>query len=168
MSTANEMKALLLGMLETAFQPADIQATQQMGVNMSNAAKRDGVVIIQNQSVEVYSRIMPSMVKALKLCDSFEPVAAIAHQPLQIAPPVDEDPDPIDACCAFMYEQNIGWEAMQDLMKARYAEYVVGKNTTKIEAAKMLGIGPTYLCKITSLLKAKKVKPAQSHKMTII
>jgi hypothetical protein len=34
-----------------------VHATQQMGVNMSNAVKREGVVIIQNQNVEVYARI---------------------------------------------------------------------------------------------------------------
>jgi hypothetical protein len=34
-----------------------VHATQQMGVNMSNAVKREGVVIIQNQNIEVYARI---------------------------------------------------------------------------------------------------------------
>lgn len=154
------MKMLLLGMLETAFQPADIQATQQMGVNMSNAVKRDGVVIIQNQNVEVYSRIMPSMVKALRLCDSFEAIEITPPcQPLQIeAQPQDneKDQDPINECCAFMHEQGISWEDMQSLMKSRYAEFVVDHEGTKTKAAKFLKIGPTYLSKITSLLAATK------------
>jgi hypothetical protein len=50
-------------MLESAFQNGDVHATQQMGVNMSNAVKREGVVIIQNQNVEVLARIIPSMVR---------------------------------------------------------------------------------------------------------
>ena len=50
-----ELKTLLLEMLESAFQNGEVHATQQMGVNMSNAVKREGVVIIQNQNVEVYT-----------------------------------------------------------------------------------------------------------------
>jgi len=67
-----ELKTLLLEILESAFQNGDVHAIQQMGVNMSNAVKREGVVIIQNQNVEVYARIMPLMVKTLKLCDAME------------------------------------------------------------------------------------------------
>jgi len=40
-----ELKMLLLEILESAFQNGDVHATQQMGVNMSNAVKREGVVI---------------------------------------------------------------------------------------------------------------------------
>ena len=39
-----ELKMLLLGILESAFQNGDVHATQQMGVNMSNAVKREGVL----------------------------------------------------------------------------------------------------------------------------
>ena len=52
-----ELKTLLLEILESAFQNGDVHATQQMGVNMSNAVKREGGVIIQNQNIEVYARI---------------------------------------------------------------------------------------------------------------
>ena len=72
MQMVAELKMLLLEILESAFQNGDVHATQQLGVNMSNAVKREGVVIIQNQNVEVLARIMPSMVKTLKLCDAME------------------------------------------------------------------------------------------------
>ena len=52
-----ELKTLLLEILESAFQNGDVHATQQMGVNMTNAVKREGVVIIQNQNIEVHARI---------------------------------------------------------------------------------------------------------------
>jgi len=156
MQAIADLKALVLEMLEGAFQGGEVQATQQMGVNMSNAVKREGVVIIQNQNVEVYARIMPSMVKMLKLCDALESgwrsqaLTELKPQPKELLPPADtDDTDPIDACCSWLYDNHIKWQDMQDLMKARYLEYVVGRFRTKTEAARWLGVGSTYLCKLT-------------------
>jgi hypothetical protein len=151
-----ELKTLLLEILESAFQNGDVQATQQMGVNMSNAVKREGVVIIQNQNVEVLARIMPSMVKTLKLCDAMESnwrrqvAITIDPQQPQLRPPVvEDDTDPVESCCAWLYENHTKWQDMQDLMKARYLEYVIGRFKTKTEAARWLGVGSTYLCKLS-------------------
>lgn len=151
-----ELKMLLLEILESAFQNGDVHATQQMGVNMSNAVKREGVVIIQNQNVEVLTRIMPSMVKTLKLCDAMESswrsqgAIPMDAQPPQLPPPMAEgDTDPIETCCAWLYENHTNWQDMQDLMKARYLEYVIGRFKTKTEAARWLGVGSTYLCKLS-------------------
>lgn len=159
-----QLKTILFELLENTIAPTplDIAATQQLGVNLSNGIKRDGVVIVQNQNVEIYSRVVPSVIKALKLCDSFPVIEAI-QQPLQIVASVDADTDPIDECCAWLYENSVGWEDMQDLMKARYAEFVIGRKGTKSEAAKMLKIQPSYLSKITSLLSIKnKVKEGET------
>lgn len=156
MQAIADLKALVLEMLEGAFQGGEVQATQQMGVNMSNAVKREGVVIIQNQNVEVYARIMPSMVKMLKLCDALEAgwrsqaVIDLKPQQKELPPPVDDDDtDPIDACCSWLYDNHTQWQDMQDLMKARYLEYVIGRFRTKTEAARWLGVGSTYLCKLS-------------------
>jgi len=156
MQTIAEIKMLLLEILESAFQSGDVNATQQMGVNMTNAVKREGVVIIQNQNVEVYARIMPLMVKTLKLCDAVESSwrgqASIELEPQQKQLPLpadDDDPDPIEACCSWLYDNHIQWQDMQDLMKARYLAYVIGRFKTKTEAAKWLGVGSTYLCKLS-------------------
>jgi len=156
MQTIAEIKMLLLEILESAFQNGDVHATQQMGVNMSNSVKREGVVIIQNQNVEVYSRIMPLMVKTLKLCDAVESCGRrqapieLPPQQKQLPPPAeDDDTDPIEACCSWLYENHVTWQDMQDLMKARYLEYVIGRFKTKTEAAKRLGVGSTYLCKLS-------------------
>lgn len=162
MQTIADLKLLLLQMLEDSFQEPNIQATQQMGVNMSNAVKREGVIIIQNQNVEIYARIMPLMVKALKMCDSIEvdkKYEIIQERQKQIeAPPViNDDTDPIEESCAWMFENNIGWEDMQDIMKKRYAEYVIKQFKTKKEAAKFLKIGGTYLCRITALTTNKEL-----------
>jgi hypothetical protein len=156
MQTMAELKVILLEILESAFQGGDVQATQQMGVNVSNAVKREGMVIIQNQNVEVYARMMPSMVKALKLCDAMESSwrnqieINIDPQPKQLpSTAADDDPDPIEACCSWLFENQFKWQDMQELMKARYLEYVMGQFKTKTDAAKWLGIGSTYLCKLS-------------------
>lgn len=148
MSAVVELKNTILEMMESAFQNSDINPTQQMGVSMSNTIREKGVVIIQNQSIEVYSRIFLKMVRVLKLCDSIETPRLELLPPL-IAEEVIVSDDPIDECCKWLFENNINWDAMQDLMKARYLEYVVSQFKTKTEAAKMLDVGSTYLCKLT-------------------
>jgi len=156
MQAISDLKLLLLDILESAFQGADVQATQQMGVSVSNAMKREGMVIIQNQNVEVYARIMPSIVKALRMCDSLEssrrdPIEIqIDPQPRQLPAPAAETPaDPLEACCAWLFENRVGWQEMQDRMRARYLEYVIGQFKTKTDAAKWLGVGSTYLCRLS-------------------
>jgi hypothetical protein len=156
MQTVADLKMLLLEILESASQGGDVHATQQMGVNVSSAMKREGMVIIQNQNVEVYARIMPSMVKALKLCDAIESRARsqieinVDPQPKQLpSTTVDTRPDPIEACCSWLFENQITWQDMQDLMRARYLEYVIDQFKTKTDAAKWLGVGSTYLCKLS-------------------
>lgn len=150
MQPQNEMKAILLEILEMAFQTPDINASQQLGVQLSNAVKRDGVVIIQNQNVEVYAKIMPSMVKALRLCDSFEPAVAIAHEPLQITDVKVESKSAIEIICEWLFQNNYKWEAMQDLIKMSYITYVISQFKTKKEAAEFLDVGSTYLSKLSA------------------
>ena len=144
----NDLKQLLFSILESAYQTPDITATQQMGVNMSNAVKKEGVVIIQNQNVEVYARIVPAVVKAIKMCDLVqqEQTHMISYQP---EPVIEVTTDPIEACCKQLYDSETKWQDMQDVMKKRYLGYVVSKFPTKTMAAKWLGVGPTYLCKLT-------------------
>jgi hypothetical protein len=161
MNTIAQVKLLLMDVLESAFQTGDVHATQQLGVNMTQAVKRDGVVIIQNQNVEVYARIMPLVVKALKTCDSLEaqrcdePALQIEPQCRQLPPPADDvDSDPIESCCAWLYENHIRWQDMQDLMRSRYLAYVVSRCRTKNEAAAWLGVGSTYLCKLSKTVGA--------------
>jgi hypothetical protein len=151
-----DLKTLILEIMESMFQGGDVHATQQMGINMTNAVKREGVLIIQNQNVEVYARIMPSMVKMLKLCDAIESSwrsqvgIRVEPEPKQLPPPAKEnDTDPIDACCAWLFENHVKWQDMQDLMRARYLDYVIDRSKTKTEAARWLGGGSTYLCRLS-------------------
>lgn len=159
----NDLKQLLFSILESAYQTSDITATQQMGVNMSNAVKREGVVIIQNQNVEVYARIVPAVVKAIKMCDAIqqEPPPLISYQPEPIvdAIPQLDDPDPLEKACEWMFKRGYKWEIAQDAFRNHYLSCVVDQFKTKREAAEFLGVGSTYLSKLT---KEKSNEPIAS------
>lgn len=150
--SATALKALMLDMLEQiCHQPgSDISATQQMGVNLTNAVKREGVVIIQNQNVEVLYHIIPRITQAIRLCDSMVlNVSAIAPpEPLQIE--VQTEKDPIRACCSYLFDRGTTWESMQSLLKQRYLAFIMDQFKTKVEAASFLGIGGPYLSKLTA------------------
>jgi len=173
MQTVTDLKMLLLEILESAFQGGDVHATQQMGVNVSSAMKREGMVIIQNQNVEVYARIMPSMVKALKLCDAMESSSrsqieiTLDSPPKQLPSTTEDDrPNPIEACCSWFFENQISWQDMQNLMRARYLEYVTGQFKTKTDAAKWLGVGSTYLCKLSKTVpRAVRPNPLSENRL---
>jgi len=141
----NEMKELLLEILENVFRAPDVTATQQMGVSLSNTIKKDGVVIIQNQNVEVLSHIVPLITKGLRLCD--EPIMITQESKQEILE--IESLSPLEDACKYFYQRETKWQDMQDIMKTSYMGYVLSKFPTKAAAAKFLGVGPTYLCKLT-------------------
>ena len=145
MPQTQEIRSILFDILEQAFQPPDVSATQQMGVQLSNAVKREDVVIIQNQNVEVYARIVPSILRAIRLCDQPD---VINHEPLQIEASTDEDP--VYSYCESMFKRQLTWENLHRLTKSAYIDYVLSQYTTKAAAAQFLGMGPTYLSKITN------------------
>ena len=158
-----DIRNIMLEILEMMFQAPDVTATQQMGVQMSNAMREKGVVIIQNQNVEVMARIGPPVLKVIRMLEEIadkrlEPVTVeISQQQLQLAEPKRMTPvDSINEACAQMFERGINWDAMQDLMKSRYIEYVVDHFGTKREAAEFLGVGPTYLSKMITHPKQPK------------
>jgi len=142
----NEMRELLLEILENVFKAPDVTATQQMGVSLSNTIKKDGVVIIQNQNVEVLSHIVPLITKGLRLCD--EPIM-ITQEPKQEILQITEAKTPVIDYCRYLYDLNTNWEDMQTFTKDAYMSFVIEKYKTKAEAAKFLGIGPTYLSKLS-------------------
>ena len=133
----NEIRELFLEILDNVFK-TDITATQQMGVSLSNSMKKDGVVIIQNQNVEVLSHIVPLITKGIRLCEN-TPKTEI----LEITQ------NPLDSICQYFYDRHTDWQGMQQTMKDAYMSYVLQKYTTKSAAAKFLGVGPTYLSKLT-------------------
>ena len=157
MQTPAQLKLLLLDILESAFETGDVHASQQLAVSLSHTVKREGVTVIQNQNVEVYARMMPLMIRALKMCDAFE---SRAHHSIALqtdsAPAEHLGTASIEDCCAWLFENRIRWQEMQDLMRARYLAHVIGRCATKKEAAGRLGIGNTYLSKLSTPTGAGK------------
>ena len=118
----DEMKELLLEILENVFKAPDVTATQQMGVQLSNATKREGVVIIQNQNVEVLSHIVPLITKGLRLCD--EPIM-ITQEPKQEILQITKAKTPVIDYCRYLYDLNTNWEDMQTFTKDAYISFVI-------------------------------------------
>ena len=168
-----DLKNVLYEMLTTLTQNGNkqddpVQVTQQLGVQMSKAVQKDGVNIIQLQNVHM-SLVVPHLIEGMKLIDElafelpkeFVQVKQITHAPIQIEPidaDEEEDDDPIDTCCKFLYDQKIQWKEMQELMKARYAEYIRGEFEHVGEGADFLGIQRTYYSKILRAAKEEVQK----------
>lgn len=164
------LKSTLFEVLEAGVQQdPEITATQQLGVQLTNSVKRDGVTIIQNQNVQVMSKIVPLMVKALKYCERIESSygqflqarVSADTEVIEVSQPQDklvytvqdesvEDDDPIENCCQDFFEREVQWEDFQDEMKQRYLAYVSKQFQTKKAAARWLNIGATYMSKLSS------------------
>lgn len=75
MNNLTDLKEILYTMLETIGEQSDgqtdIKAFQNMGVELSNAVQKNGVNIVQVQSV-VNIKLVPQITKALRLCDALE------------------------------------------------------------------------------------------------
>jgi transcriptional regulator of acetoin/glycerol metabolism len=80
----------------------------------------------------------------------------IDEQPIKLLPTPMSEPtvvdsvagDPVDDCCKYLLSKGTKWEDMQEIVKSRYLKHVVEMAGKKSEAAKWLGIGPTYICKL--------------------
>lgn len=159
MSEYVAIRNIMLELLEMMFQAPDVSATQQMGVQLSNAVKREGVVIIQNQNVEVMARIGPSVLKVIRMCEEIadrrlEPLVLEAPRQPEVLPMASENP--VRAACEYFFERGTKWEEMQDTMRTHYINYVVDHCGTRREAAEMMGVGPTYLSKMLNQPKKPK------------
>jgi len=147
-----ELKEVLFDILGGMYVSPDVQAVQQMGVNLTNSVKREGVVIIQNQNVEVYARMVPALVKCIRLCDLISQSESTRQIEYVEQAPEEEkvvvEVDALEAICKWLYENNTPWKRMQDMMKAAYLSYVMARLPSGVAAAKLLGVGPSYLSKI--------------------
>jgi hypothetical protein len=157
-----DLKTVLYDMLTTLTkndtEGDPVAITQQLGIQMSKAVQRDGVNVIQLQNVHL-SRIVPHLIDGMKLIDSIAlgtPQEVIELKQIEHVVEEEEDDDPIDSCCKFMYDQGIKWKEMQELMKARYAEFVRGEFDHGSEAADFLGIQRTYYSKVLRAAKEKE------------
>jgi hypothetical protein len=157
MDAITGLKSLLLDLMGSVFENnGDITATQQMGVQLSNGIKKDGVVIIQNQNFEIYGRIVPKLVEAIRRCDALQnswdhdstpeiepPTPAIEYKPSP-----SEITDPIQECCRHLYVSGVDWADMQQIMRKRYVLYAVSVCGTQVKAATALKMQTSYLNKL--------------------
>lgn len=166
-----DLKELLLNVLENAFKSGDISVSQQLGVQMSNAIKKDGVTIIQNQNLEIYANIVPNIIKAIRMCDQID------TSDIHMLPPgmkfvktlPEPEPEPenlkdielpsktnaINSVCEYFFVNGVTWQGMITIMKTAYLKFILSKFNTQTEAAKFLSVGPSYLSNLIGKGKEK-------------
>lgn len=162
--TVSNLKPVLYELLTNACMQdsgASGEITQNLGVSLTNAVKREGVNIIQIQNVKLDS-IVPQIVVALKMVDQLVQREAITVKQIEmkeeeveakaiehVPKDVDDDTDPIEELCDFMYEQKMNWNKVSDLIKVRYVEFLKGKVGNTKKAMEFLEVSATsyYLAK---------------------
>ena len=108
---------------------ADVQLQQNMGVNLSNAIKRDGVNIIQIQSMQI-NRIIPKIIDCLKIIDDVDyKKETIEYKPMQqIENDIPKNNDaPFHLLFEFFeysYSNNFDCQKITDFIKVGYSEFL--------------------------------------------
>lgn len=126
----------------------DTKVSQNLGIAMSNAVKKGGVVNIISQNI-TFQKVIPKIVEIVKGVDELE-YAEVEYQEqvLQIEhKKVEALPDPVEECCKFFYEQRFQWKEFRDTMRMRYMDYVRKQCKTNQEAARFLNVHNSYVTK---------------------
>jgi hypothetical protein len=145
------IKEILFDLLSDSVKDtSNVTAQQNLGVQLSNAVKKEGVVIIQNQNVEVLNVIIPKVIQALRIIDSVNQLpdcgpVVIEHEPESFM-------DVETAYLEHMFKNNWKWDMVFATFKMAYVKHVVNHFETQKDAADHLGIQASYLSK---LLKEK-------------
>lgn len=118
--------------------PSSINATQQMGVSLSNAVKKDGVMIVQLQSV-VNKVIVKKVVEALTLLDG--PTDEVEALPY---------PETVDQFLDRHLEEGYSLVEIKKLISRMYAQAAVEKYDFTGSTCRRLGIRPTTMRRLTN------------------
>lgn len=177
-STVRDLKPIIYEIIKAATCSNDnaISATQNLGVNISNSMKKDGVNIIQLQNVNGES-IIPRLIDALQLIDKLEfdnpPILlnpdtqlknisyrldALECKPSQsdIQPEIIECKPPesiVDAFIKYIDENGFNLRDAVDLIKCTYYDFLSEKLLSKDDALKKMGISKATIYQSRRRLK---------------
>lgn len=123
----------------------DISLVQKMGLNMTKAVSKNGIHLVQIQSV-IDRKIAFNLVKVLKILDDCEAIDVLEVKQL---PEVENS---LTEHIAQLASQGISLKEFQKRMKKMYALEVLRQSDSMTDAAEKLKITRPYL----SILKNKK------------
>lgn len=121
--------------------------TQNLGISMTNAVRKGGVINIINQSITI-QRIVPKVIEIMRSVDALEYV-----EPLEIEHPkaeilqIEHLQDPVEEMCEFYFKEKYTWKEFREATKLRYFDYVRRNTDSNREAARFLNVGRSYISK---------------------
>lgn len=119
----------------------DSHISQNMGVAMTAAVRKGGVVNVISQSIAI-SKVYPKMIDLLRFADQLEQDESVIE-----VKQIEHIEDPVERCCQYFYENEIEWREFRDIMRIRYIDYVRRQSKTNAEAAKFLNVHNSYVTK---------------------
>lgn len=139
---------LMLVAVNSDSENGDTKISQKLGIAMTNAVAKGGVINLINQNIS-FQKVIPKIVEIVREVDrlEYEEVELISKTPLIEFKEVKALPDPVEDCCKFFYEQRFQWKEFRDTMRMRYMDYVRKQCKTNQEAARFLNVHNSYVTK---------------------
>lgn len=113
---------------------SDPNITQNMGVAMSNAFKKGGVVNVISQNI-VIQKVCPKIVDLLQFADQLEHEQAVIE-----VKQIEYTEDPIERCCEHLFDEDMTWKEFRKVMKERYFNHVNSRWHSSAKAALFLDV----------------------------
>ena len=139
---------LMLVAVNSDSENGDTKISQKLGIAMTNAVAKGGVINLINQNIS-FQKVIPKIVEIVREVDrlEYEEVELISKTPLIEFKEAKALPDPVEDCCKFFYEQRFQWKEFRDTMRMRYMDYVRKQCKTNQEAARFLNVHNSYVTK---------------------
>lgn len=120
----------------------DINISQKLGVAMTNAVRKGGVVNIISQSITVH-KVIPKIIEIIKDVDELEEAPCATVETLRI----EHLNDPVEDCCEYFFDKRATWKEFRETTKKRYFDYARSKSRSNTEAARILNVSASMVTK---------------------
>lgn len=116
--------------------------TQNMGIAMTAAVRKGGVVNVISQNV-VIQKVCPKVIDLLQFADKLE----LEDRTIEVQQ-IEHVKDPIEKCCDHFFEMRADWSTLRDSLKLRYFEYVRSRSRSNEQAGDFLKVSTSMVSKI--------------------
>lgn len=128
-----------------------IDATQNLGVSLTNSVKKEGVNIIQIQNVKSES-VIPKLIDVLQILDQVDTAPKmIPHQDAEVIQ-IEASDNPIDNMAQYIIDNKINVKRISDILKIRVYDLLV-TDLTQENALKEMGITRGAISQIRKRLR---------------
>ena len=121
----------------------DINLTQLMGLSMTKAISKDGVHLVQIQSV-IDRKVAYNLVEVLKILDGLEEEVIEVKQ----LPMSENHLDDLDRAVKLLVQEELSLKEFKKVTKRQFVVEVLNQSESNAEAANKLKIQKAYLPKL--------------------